>query len=68
MSQLEQLETRLSQDALARQEFCAEAIARLDRAGSRLPPDRVNAVRGLRVKTHLKAGPVDSFIWFDARG
>jgi hypothetical protein len=65
MSQREQPETRLNQDALAREEFCAEPIARLGRAGIRLPPDRVNSVPGLLLKTGLKAGPVDSFIWFD---
>ena len=59
MSLLQQLETQLNQDELARQEFYADPIAVLRRAGIQLPPGRENALRGLQVKTHVKAGPSD---------
>jgi hypothetical protein len=65
MSLPKQLETGLDQVAVANQEFYADPIAMSGHAGIRLSPDRVDAVRGLQVKTNLKAGAVDAFIWFD---
>lgn len=59
MSLLKQLETQLNQDELARQEFYTDPAAVLRRAGIQLQPDRENALRGLLVKTHLKAGPTN---------
>jgi hypothetical protein len=57
MSLPKQLEARPNADAAAREEFYTDPIAVLGRAGILLQPDSENALRGLQVKTHLKAGP-----------
>jgi hypothetical protein len=56
MSLLEKLAVQLSQDEVVREEFYADPVAALRRAGVRLQANTQNALRGLRIKTNLKAG------------